>query len=150
MTRSDSAAQPPSSSGAPWGAESVITARALTRRFGAFTAVDAVSFEVARGEIFGYLGANGAGKSTTIRMLNGLLAPTSGEATVAGHDVAREPAVGSSRKTIPGRWSTAQARASRWRMPPGRSPVVASPRSPMPVSSSTSRARSRSARPESP
>jgi ABC-2 type transport system ATP-binding protein len=68
-----------------------ISARGLTRRFGAFVAVDAVSFEVERGEIFGYLGANGAGKSTTIRMLTGLLAPTSGEATVAGHDVAREP-----------------------------------------------------------
>jgi ABC-2 type transport system ATP-binding protein len=68
-----------------------VSARALTRRFGAFTAVDAVTFEVERGEIFGYLGANGAGKSTTIRMLNGLLAPTSGEATVAGHDVARAP-----------------------------------------------------------
>jgi ABC-2 type transport system ATP-binding protein len=69
-----------------------ISARALTRRFGGFTAVDAVTFDVAPGEIFGYLGANGAGKSTTIRMLNGLLAPTSGEATVAGHDVARDPA----------------------------------------------------------
>ncbi len=68
-----------------------ISARALTRRFGAFTAVDAVSFEVERGEIFGYLGANGAGKSTTIRMLTGLLAPSGGEATVAGHDVARDP-----------------------------------------------------------
>ena len=60
-------------------------------RFGGFTAVDRVTFEVERGEIFGYLGANGAGKSTTIRMLTGLLAPTSGEATVAGHDVGREP-----------------------------------------------------------
>jgi ABC-2 type transport system ATP-binding protein len=68
-----------------------VVARALTRRFGAFTAVDAVSFEVERGEIFGYLGANGAGKSTTIRMLTGLLAPTSGEAIVAGHDVGRDP-----------------------------------------------------------
>jgi len=68
-----------------------ITARGLTRRFGSFTAVDAVTFDVAPGEIFGYLGANGAGKSTTIRMLNGLLAPTAGEATVAGHDVARDP-----------------------------------------------------------
>ncbi len=68
-----------------------IEARGLTRRFGDFTAVDGVSFEVERGEIFGYLGANGAGKSTTIRMLTGLLAPTSGDARVAGHDVAREP-----------------------------------------------------------
>jgi ABC-2 type transport system ATP-binding protein len=68
-----------------------IVASGLTRRFGSFTAVDGVSFEVERGEIFGYLGANGAGKSTTIRMLTGLLAPTSGEARVAGHDVARDP-----------------------------------------------------------
>ncbi|HET8732918.1 MAG TPA: ATP-binding cassette domain-containing protein, partial [Anaeromyxobacteraceae bacterium] len=68
-----------------------IVARDLTRRFGGFTAVDRVSFEVERGEIFGYLGANGAGKSTTIRMLNGLLAPTSGSAVVAGHDVATDP-----------------------------------------------------------
>ncbi len=68
-----------------------IVAEGLTKRFGAFTAVDAVSFEVEAGEIFGYLGANGAGKSTTIRMLNGLLAPTSGRAVVAGHDVAGDP-----------------------------------------------------------
>jgi ABC-2 type transport system ATP-binding protein len=68
-----------------------IAARGLTRRFGTFTAVDGVSFDVPRGEIFGYLGANGAGKSTTIRMLIGLLAPSAGEATVAGHDVARAP-----------------------------------------------------------
>jgi len=63
----------------------------LTRTFGDFTAVDSVSFSVSPGEIFGYLGANGAGKSTTIRMLIGLLAPTRGTATVAGHDVARDP-----------------------------------------------------------
>jgi ABC-2 type transport system ATP-binding protein len=68
-----------------------IVAAGLTRCFGGFTAVDAVSFEVPRGEIFGYLGANGAGKSTTIRMLTGLLAPTSGAAQVAGHDVGRDP-----------------------------------------------------------
>ncbi|HEY6101347.1 MAG TPA: ABC transporter ATP-binding protein [Anaeromyxobacter sp.] len=68
-----------------------ISAVRLTRRFGAFTAVDGVTFEVEQGEIFGYLGANGAGKSTTIRMLTGLVAPTSGEARVAGHDVATSP-----------------------------------------------------------
>ncbi len=68
-----------------------ITADGLIRKFGTFTAVDDVSFHVERGEIFGYLGANGAGKSTTIRMLCGLLAPTSGDAVVAGHPVSREP-----------------------------------------------------------
>ena len=62
----------------------------LTKRFGKFTAVDSVSFSVAKGEIFGFLGANGAGKSTTIRMLCGLLAPTAGTARVGGHDVRRE------------------------------------------------------------
>ncbi|MDX1674743.1 MAG: ABC transporter ATP-binding protein [Longimicrobiales bacterium] len=65
-----------------------IRARELTRRFGDFTAVDAVSFDVAEGEIFGFLGPNGAGKTTTIKMLIGLLAPTSGTAEVAGLDVA--------------------------------------------------------------
>ncbi len=67
-----------------------IEARELTRRFGDFVAVDAISFQVRRGEVFGFLGANGAGKTTAIRMLIGLLAPTSGSATVAGHDVATE------------------------------------------------------------
>lgn len=62
----------------------------LTRRFGGFTAVDRIGFEVAQGEVFGFLGANGAGKTTAIRMLIGLLAPTSGEAQVAGFDVARD------------------------------------------------------------
>jgi ABC-2 type transport system ATP-binding protein len=69
----------------------IITVEQLTRRFGAFTAVDAVDFEVYRGEIFGYLGANGAGKSTTIRILTGLLAPSSGDAVVAGHRVSSDP-----------------------------------------------------------
>ncbi|HET8725637.1 MAG TPA: ABC transporter ATP-binding protein [Anaeromyxobacteraceae bacterium] len=68
-----------------------IRAQGLGRKFGDFVAVDDVSFEVEKGEIFGYLGANGAGKSTTIRMLIALLAPTSGRAEVGGHDVAREP-----------------------------------------------------------
>jgi len=71
-------------------ADLAIRARDLTRTFGAFTAVDHISFEVRTGEVFGFLGANGAGKTTAIRMLTGLLAPSSGEATVAGHDVRRE------------------------------------------------------------
>jgi ABC-2 type transport system ATP-binding protein len=64
-----------------------IEVRDLTRRFGAFTAVDGITFEVREGEVFGFLGANGAGKTTAIRMLIGLLAPTSGSASVAGFDV---------------------------------------------------------------
>jgi ABC-2 type transport system ATP-binding protein len=68
-----------------------IEVRDLTRRFGDFTAVDRVSFDVQAGEVFGFLGSNGAGKSTTIRMLCGLLRPTSGRATVGGVDVAQDP-----------------------------------------------------------
>ena len=64
-----------------------IEVKDLTRAFGAFTAVDHISFEVHAGEVFGFLGANGAGKTTAIRMLIGLLAPTGGTARVAGHDV---------------------------------------------------------------
>lgn len=64
-----------------------IETKDLTRVFGKFTAVDKITFSVAKGEIFGFLGANGAGKTTAIRMLTGLLAPTSGEARVAGFDV---------------------------------------------------------------
>jgi len=75
---------------APGRGETVIHARGLTRRFGEFVAVDAISFEVHAGEVFGFLGANGAGKTTAIRMLTGLLAPSAGEARVAGHDVYRE------------------------------------------------------------
>ncbi|HEX6135760.1 MAG TPA: ABC transporter ATP-binding protein [Longimicrobiales bacterium] len=70
-----------------------IEVRDVTRRFGDFTAVDSATFEVRRGEIFGFLGPNGAGKTTTIRMLSGLLRPTSGSVLVAGHDVARDAAV---------------------------------------------------------
>jgi len=73
------------------GADAV-TVRGLTRRFGDFVAVDDVSFSVATGEVFGFLGPNGAGKTTTIKMLTGLLRPSAGTATVAGRDVAREPA----------------------------------------------------------
>jgi len=70
--------------------EKVIWTRSLTKRFGNFTAVDAISFEVNKGEVFGFLGANGAGKTTAIRMLCGLSIPTSGEASVAGFDVYRD------------------------------------------------------------
>jgi len=62
----------------------------LTRKFGNFTAVDGVTFSVRRGEVFGFLGPNGAGKSTTIRMLNGILLPTSGSAFVAGYHIVTE------------------------------------------------------------
>ena len=68
-----------------------IEAKSLVRRFGAFTAVDGVSFAVRQGEIFGFLGPNGAGKSTTIKMLCGILAPTSGELRVGGVDVRAFP-----------------------------------------------------------
>jgi ABC-2 type transport system ATP-binding protein len=68
----------------------VVEARALTRRFGDFTAVDRVSFTVTAGEIFAFLGSNGSGKTTTIRMLCGILEPTDGEGRVLGLDVRRE------------------------------------------------------------
>src|SRR5512144_532053 len=64
-----------------------ISANELTKRFGKFTAVDHISFQVSRGEIFGFLGPNGSGKTTTIRMLLGLLHPTEGKASVLGYDV---------------------------------------------------------------
>ena len=68
-----------------------IQVRDLTRKFGSFVAVDRIGFDVARGEIFGFLGANGAGKSTAIRMMCGLLKPTSGTVVVDGVDVGRDP-----------------------------------------------------------
>lgn len=67
-----------------------IVVETLTKRFGNFTAVDGISFEVGRGEIFGFLGANGAGKTTAMRMLCGLSMPTSGKAVVAGYDLYTE------------------------------------------------------------
>ena len=70
--------------------ESVIQTERLTKRFGNFTAVDEITFQVKRGEIFGFLGANGAGKTTAMRMLIGLSKPTSGSATIAGFDIYRE------------------------------------------------------------
>ncbi|UCF68709.1 MAG: ABC transporter ATP-binding protein [Acidobacteriota bacterium] len=69
----------------------IVRAQELTKRFGSFTAVDRVSFEVEEGEIFGFLGSNGAGKTTVIRILCGLLAPSAGKAEVLGTDVARDP-----------------------------------------------------------
>ena len=71
--------------------ETAIDAKGLTKKFGTFTAVEDVSFTVAKGEIFGLLGANGSGKSTTIRMLCGLLQSTSGTGTVAGFDINKAP-----------------------------------------------------------
>ncbi len=70
--------------------EPVIVTRGLSRRFGSFVAVRDVSLEVNKGEIFGVLGPNGAGKSTTIRMLCGILDPTSGEGRVVGYDIRRD------------------------------------------------------------
>lgn len=70
--------------------ENIISVRELTKRFGDFTAVNRITFEVCKGEIFGFLGANGAGKTTAMRMLCGLSFPTSGSGTVAGFDVMRE------------------------------------------------------------
>ncbi len=68
----------------------VIQVRNLTKRFGTFTAVDNISFEVQKGEIFGFLGANGAGKTTALRMLCGLSKPTEGEAIIAGFDIHKD------------------------------------------------------------
>ncbi|MBO5748646.1 MAG: ABC transporter ATP-binding protein [Muribaculaceae bacterium] len=68
----------------------VISVRNLTKRFGDFTAVDSISFDVSKGEIFGFLGANGAGKTTAMRMLCGLSYPTSGTGTIAGLDVRKD------------------------------------------------------------
>src|SRR6476469_1323511 len=70
--------------------EPMIEVEGLTKRFGAFTAVDHVSFTVGKGSIFGFLGPNGSGKSTVIRMLCGILEPTEGTARIAGRDVITE------------------------------------------------------------
>lgn len=70
--------------------KSVIMVDQLTKKFGDFTAVDHISFDVKKGEIFGFLGANGAGKTTAMRMLCGLSMPTSGQATIAGFDIYRD------------------------------------------------------------
>ena len=69
----------------------IIEVESLTKKFGSFTAVNSISFNVKKGEIFGFLGANGAGKTTAIKMLCGLLKPTSGRGTVAGYNIATSP-----------------------------------------------------------
>src|ERR1043165_2282345 len=69
----------------------MIEIKDLRKRFGPFTAVDGVTLSVKRGEVLGFLGPNGAGKSTTMKMVTGFLPPTSGTASVAGHDVTKEP-----------------------------------------------------------
>ena len=71
--------------------EEVILAHNLTKRFDSFTAVDHISFNIHKGEVVGYLGPNGSGKTTTIRMLLGLLQPSEGEASVLGYDIVRQP-----------------------------------------------------------
>jgi ABC-2 type transport system ATP-binding protein len=80
-----------SAASAPAGSETIVSVRGVTRRFGDFTAVDTVTFDIPRGGIFGFLGPNGSGKSTTIRMLAGLLAPTAGVVTgLGGLDVTKD------------------------------------------------------------
>src|SRR5258708_24354692 len=77
--------------GKPGSTRPVITTDKLTKRFGHFIAANELSFEVEKGEIFGFLGANGAGKTTAMRMLSGLLTPSSGKASIAGFDVYPQP-----------------------------------------------------------
>ena len=68
----------------------MIECEGLTKRFGTFTAVDHVSFTVGKGSIFGFLGPNGSGKTTVIRMLCGILEPSDGKARIGGHDIVRD------------------------------------------------------------
>src|SRR4051812_39173333 len=75
----------------PLPMDPVLTAHDLTKRFGAFQALQGVSLALQPGEVVGFLGPNGAGKSTTMKILTGFLAPTSGSATIAGHDLAGDP-----------------------------------------------------------
>lgn len=75
----------------------MISLSALTKKYGTFTAVDRIDLEVPRGQLFGFLGPNGAGKTTTLRMIAGILQPTSGTVKLAGHDVAKEPMIAKAR-----------------------------------------------------
>jgi ABC-2 type transport system ATP-binding protein len=102
----------------PGRGENVIEVRGLSRRFGDFYAVRDVSFKVTRGEVFGLLGANGAGKSTTFRMLCGLLPASAGSLQVAGVDLRRAPAFTASQVTgsqpaSTGRWRNSSCNRSR-------------------------------------
>ena len=90
-------------------AETVIDVKGLTKRFGDFTAVNHVSFQVERGEVLGYLGPNGSGKTTTIRMLLGLLQPTEGDALVLGKSIRTQAEADSAA----GRLHVAEVRAVR-------------------------------------
>jgi len=91
MEPHDAAGQQAAPASAPAAPPLAVSVRDLVKQFGTFQAVNHVSFDVRQGEIFGFLGPNGAGKSTTIRMLCGILRPTSGGGTVAGFDVATQP-----------------------------------------------------------
>ncbi len=81
--------QPDALRGTPPNADAAISVRGLVKRFGDFTAVDAIDLDIPRGQVFGFLGPNGSGKTTTIRMLTGTLAPQAGQALVLGEDVVR-------------------------------------------------------------
>ncbi len=91
MTRGPAPASSKASAGGPRGAEIAVRVEDLTRRFADLTAVDGLKFEVARGELFGLVGPDGAGKTTTLRMLAGVLAPSSGDAHLNGVSVAADP-----------------------------------------------------------
>ncbi len=94
--------------------EPIISVQGLTKRFGAFTAVDNVTFEVCPGEVVGYLGPNGSGKTTTIRMLCGLLHPTAGTIRVVGEDAVKNPeAVKRNATSVSGRYASNPMRMAR-------------------------------------
>ncbi len=89
----------------------------LSKRYEALTAVDDVSFEVHPGEVLGFLGPNGAGKATTMRMLAGFITPTSGKASICGHDVETDSARGQGQPWLPAGGRTELRRNDRVRLP---------------------------------